>query len=47
VKGQIKVGLWADLVLLTADIFLVPPEDLLDVRVALTICNGRVVYERA
>jgi predicted amidohydrolase YtcJ len=25
----------------------VPPEDLLDVRVALTICNGRVVYERA
>jgi hypothetical protein len=47
VKGQIKVGLWADLVLLTADIFSVPPEDLLDVRVALTICNGRVVYERA
>jgi hypothetical protein len=44
-KGQIKVGYWADLVLLTADIFATPPEEIADVRVGLTVCNGRIVYE--
>jgi predicted amidohydrolase YtcJ len=44
-KGQIKVGLWADLVLLTADIFAIPPTEIEQVRVAVTVCNGRVVYE--
>lgn len=46
VKGQIKVGLWADLVVLTADIFAVPPAEIGDMQVALTICNGRVVYKK-
>lgn len=44
-KGQIKVGMWADLVLLTADIFAIPPEEIAEVRVALTVSNGRVVFE--
>ncbi len=46
-KGQIKVGLWADLVLLTDDIFAVPPANIVDVRVDMTVVNGRVVYEKA
>lgn len=46
-KGQIKVGMWADLVLLSDDIFALPAEKLWDVRVLLTMCNGRVVFEQA
>jgi hypothetical protein len=43
-KGQIKAGLWADLVLLDQDIFAIPPEEIATVRPRLTLCNGRVVY---
>ncbi len=46
VKGQLKVGMLADLVLLTEDIFAVPADDIKDVRVAMTVVNGRVVYEK-
>lgn len=45
-KGQIKVGMWADLVLLSDDIFALPAETLKDVTVAMTICDGRVVFEK-
>ncbi len=45
-KGQIKVGYLADLVLLTDDIFAVQPEELWDLQVAMTFCNGRLVYNR-
>lgn len=45
-KGQIKVGLWADLVLLSSDIFTLPPQQLADVSAVLTVCDGRVVYEQ-
>lgn len=45
-KGQIKVGYLADLVLLTDDIFAVPPEKLGDLQVAMTFCNGRLAYLR-
>ena len=45
-KGQIKVGQLADLVLLTDNIFAVPAKNLATVRAAMTICNGRIVYER-
>jgi predicted amidohydrolase YtcJ len=34
------------LVLLTDDIFAVPPEKLGDLQVAMTFCNGRLVYIR-
>jgi predicted amidohydrolase YtcJ len=46
-KGQIKAGMWADLVLLSADIWSLPPEAIGEVRPSLTICNGRVVYDHA
>lgn len=45
-KGQIKAGMWADLVLLDADLFAVEPASIADVSVAMTVCNGRVVFER-
>jgi predicted amidohydrolase YtcJ len=45
-KGQIREGMVADLVLLTDNIFAVAAEELAAVRVAMTICDGRIVYER-
>ncbi|MCB0013678.1 MAG: amidohydrolase [Anaerolineales bacterium] len=45
-KGQIKNGQLADLVLLDADIFAIPPEAIGDVRVNMTICDGQIVYAR-
>jgi len=44
-RGQIKVGMLADLVLFSADLFATPPEDIAKVRPVLTICDGRVTYE--
>ncbi len=45
-KGQVRPGLLADLVLLDADLFTCPPDRIAHVRPVLTICDGRVVYER-
>ncbi len=44
IKGSLGVGKVADLVVLSQDIFHVPPEALLDTRVQYTICGGQVVY---
>jgi len=43
--GAIRDGLLADIVVLTGDIFIDPPR-VLDSEVAVTIFDGRVVYER-
>jgi predicted amidohydrolase YtcJ len=45
-KGQIREGKVADLVLLTDNIFAAAAEELAAVRVAMTMCDGRIVYER-
>ena len=45
-KGQLCVGQAADLVLLSSDLAAAPVETLKEMTVALTICDGRVVYER-
>jgi predicted amidohydrolase YtcJ len=45
-KGTIAPGMLADLVVLSNDIFAAPPERFLDARVAATIFDGRVVYQR-
>lgn len=45
-KGMIRVGLLADLVLLSTDIFTTPPEAMDQVHPVLTICDGRVVYQQ-
>jgi len=44
-KGQLKVGMWADLVLLSEDIFNIPPDSIKDINIELTVSNGRIVYQ--
>jgi predicted amidohydrolase YtcJ len=44
-KGQLKAGMLADMVLLSADIFATPPEEIDCVQPVITICGGRIVYE--
>ena len=45
-KGSITAGKLADMVLLSDDIFTIPPEAIKDVKVDLTMTGGKVVYER-
>jgi predicted amidohydrolase YtcJ len=44
-KGQIRVGLLADLVLLPNDIFAMPTNEIAALKPVLTMVDGRVVYE--
>ena len=44
--GNVEEGMLADLVILSADIFQVAAEDLVDIRVDATLVEGEVVYER-
>jgi predicted amidohydrolase YtcJ len=44
-KGQLSPGMLADMVLLSADIFATPAEEIEQVRPVLTMCDGRVVFE--
>lgn len=45
-KGSIEVGKLADVVILQEDIFNIPPMDIVDVLVDMTIVGGRVVWDR-
>lgn len=45
VKGSIEVGKLADFVMLSDDIFSIDPIRIWDVKVVITVVNGRVVYE--
>ena len=45
VKGTIAPGKLADLVLLSRDIFKIDPKEIENVKVVLTMVDGRVVYE--
>ncbi|MGE0816087.1 MAG: amidohydrolase [Vicinamibacterales bacterium] len=45
-KGRLAQGQLADIVVLTRDIFAKPPASADDVRVAVTIFDGKVVYRR-
>ncbi|NNF00965.1 MAG: amidohydrolase family protein, partial [Pyrinomonadaceae bacterium] len=47
VKGSIKAGKLADVIILSDDIFSVPAERIRDAKVVLTIVDGKVVYEAA
>lgn len=46
VKGRLKPGYYADMVLLDQDIFTIRPEDLLGVNVLKTYVHGELAYER-
>lgn len=45
VKGQLRAGLLADVVLLSEDIFTAPPDEMERIHPVLTMCDGRIVYE--
>lgn len=45
-KGQIKPGMLADLVVHTRDLLTIKPEEILQTEPAMTIFNGRIVYEK-
>jgi len=45
VQGTISPGMLADVVVLSDDLFRIPPEKIKDVRVEITIVGGRIVYE--
>lgn len=46
VKGSIQPGKLPDLVVLSDDIFTIPPESIEKTKVDMTIFDGRIVYER-
>lgn len=45
-QGVLKPGAFADLVILSGDIGETAPERMDELKVAATICDGRVTYER-
>ena len=45
IKGSITPGKLADLVVLDQNLFEIPPEDILQVRVRMTLVGGRILYE--
>ncbi len=45
VKGQLKVGYLADLVLLSEDIFKIPPERMKEVQPLMTMMGGKITHE--
>ena len=44
-KGQLRPGMLADMVLLSADLASLPPDEIKTVRPVVTICDGRITYE--
>ena len=45
-KGTVAAGKLADLVVLSDDLFAIPPEKIRDARVMMTIVGGKIVYEK-
>ncbi len=43
-KGMIRVGMLADLVLFSGDLFITSPAAITSVRPTLTVCDGRIVF---
>ena len=45
VRGSIRNGKYADLVVMERNIFEIPEDEIKDVKVAMTILNGDIVYK--
>ena len=46
IRGSIEVGKVADFQVLDRDIFTTPPDEIGDIKVVLTMVDGRIVFER-
>ncbi len=46
IKGMVKTGQYADFAVLERDIFTIPEDEIKDVKVDMTVINGKVVYKR-
>lgn len=46
VKGRILPGYYADLIILDRDIFTIPVDEIKDVKVNLTMVDGKIVYQK-
>lgn len=45
-KGMLKIGMYADIAVLTKDIFTVLPEEILDTEVDMTVFDGKIIYQK-
>ncbi|MDT8900868.1 amidohydrolase [Anaeroselena agilis] len=45
-KGTLSPGMLADFIVLSRDIFTIPPDEIATVQVVCTVCGGRVIYEK-
>ncbi len=45
-KGSVQEGKFADLVVLSQNLFEISPEDILDTEVLVTIFNGQIIYKK-
>jgi predicted amidohydrolase YtcJ len=45
-KGSVEKGKLADLVVLSRNIFKIPPEEIKKTEVKMTILNGKVIYKK-
>ena len=45
-KGTLERDMLADIVILSADLFALPPDRLLEAEVVMTIVDGKIVYRR-
>jgi len=46
IKGMLRAGMLADLTVFTRDLFALAPDEIPSVEIALTVVDGRVVYQR-
>ena len=46
IKGSIEIGKLADLAVLSDDLINIPPDEIKDVTVSMTIVGGKVVFRR-
>jgi predicted amidohydrolase YtcJ len=44
-KGQLAIGMFADLAVLSADLFTVPVADIEAIRSVLTMFGGKIIYD--
>jgi len=47
IKGSIEVGKLADMVVLSHDLFNIPPPKILDAKIEITLLGGKIIYQRA